>query len=262
MQEGALKACKQENYDLLIHPCNPRDKRLSKDLQALVEQARPDGIILAAPLSNMPKVVNLIERTGTELVRLSPGSSNGGFSSIATNDEEVSAEMTAYLHSLGHRKIGFITGHPSHKAVAKRFSGYKQGLKNCGLKFSEALVMTGDNSIGSGEICGEKFFARKAPPTAIFAANDDMAVGVMRSAEKLGLKIPDDISIAGFDDIALARQVYPALTTVSQPLAKMTENACRLLIQAAKNADRSVVQEVIPGRLEIRETTGTPREDR
>ena len=86
-----------------------------------------------------------------------------------------------------------------------------------------------------------------------------MAVGVMRSAEKLGLKIPNDISIAGFDDIALARQVYPALTTVSQPLAKMTENACRLLIQAAKNADRSVVQEVIPGRLEIRETTETPR---
>ena len=262
MQEGALKACKQENYDLLIHPCNPRDKRLSKDLQALVEQARPDGIILAAPLSNMPKVVNLIEQTGTELVRLSPGSSNGGFSSIATNDEEVSAEMTAYLYSLGHRKIGFITGHPSHKAVAKRFSGFKQGLKNCGLKFSEALVMTGDNSIGSGEICGEKFLARKAPPTAIFAANDDMAVGVMRSAEKLGLKIPNDISIAGFDDIALARQVYPALTTVSQPLAKMTENACRLLIQAAKNADRSVVQEVIPGRLEIRETTETPRKDR
>ena len=98
----------------------------------------------------MPKVVNLIERTGTELVRLSPGSSNGGFSSIATNDEEVGAEMTAYLHSLGHRKIGFITGHPSHKA-GKAFSGYKQGLKNCGLKFSEALVMTGDNSIGSGE---------------------------------------------------------------------------------------------------------------
>ena len=68
-----------------------------------------------------------------------------------------------------------------------------------------------------------KNFSPESTPTAIFAANDDMAVGVMRSAEKLGLKIPDDISIAGFDDIALARQVYPALTTVSQPLAKMTE---------------------------------------
>lgn len=260
MQEGALKACKQENYDLLIHPCNPRDKRLSKDLQALVEHARPDGIILAAPLSNMPKVVHLIEQTGTELVCLSPGSSDGGFSTISTNDEEVSALMTVYLHSLGHRQIGFITGNPGHKAVAKRFSGYKQGLKQCGLSFSKSLVMAGDNSIGSGEICGEKFLARKTPPTAIFAANDDMAVGVMRSAERLGLTIPEDISIAGFDDIALARQVYPALTTVSQPLATMTERACRLLIQAAKNPAGSITREIIPGRLEIRETTAPPRQ--
>lgn len=261
MQEGALRACKQENYDLLIHPCNYRDKDLEKELQALIEHARPDGIILAAPLSNMPKVVKAIEQTGTNLVRLSPGTSNGDHSTISTNDEEISAEMTAYLHSLGHRQIAFITGHPSHKAVAKRLVGYKHGLTRCGLKFTKNMVLAGDNSIGSGEICGEKLLSRKNPPTAIFAANDDMAVGVMRSAERLGFRIPADISIAGFDDIALARQVFPALTTVSQPLANMTEDASMLLINAARASDKKITREVIPGRLEIRDTTGAPRAD-
>lgn len=259
MQEGALRACKQANYDLLIHPCNYRDKDIGKELQALIEHARLDGIILAAPLSNMPKVVKAIEQTGTNLVRLSPGTSNGNHSTISTNDEDISAEMTRYLHSLGHREIAFITGHPSHKAVAKRLLGYKQGLKKCGLKFSESMVLEGDNSIGSGEACGEKLLSRKHPPTAIFAANDDMAVGVMRSAERLGFKIPAEISIAGFDDIALARQVYPALTTISQPLASMTAEATQLLIDAARAANAEINRQIIPAKLEIRDSTAAPR---
>ena len=259
MQEGALRACKALNYDLLIHPCNYRDKNVGDELRALIQHARPDGLILAAPLSNMSKIVKAIENTGTRLVRLSPGSKNGSYFTIATNDELISAEMTEYLASLGHKNIAYIKGDPNHKAVTKRFEGYKKGLANAGLGVSQSLILEGDNSIGSGEACGEKLLSRKNPPSAIFAANDDMAVGVMRTAERLGLRVPADLSIAGFDDIALARQVYPALTTISQPLASMTERAATVLIESTREMNDSHDQEIIPARLEIRDSTAPPR---
>lgn len=251
MQQGSLRACRDAHYELLIHPCNYRQANLDAEISELIEQARPAGIVLAAPLSNMPKIVRAIESTGTPLVRVSPGKPRSGQLSVSTNDREVSAEMTRYLASLGHHKIAFITGHPSHKAVANRFAGYKDGLRQSGIKFSEQLVVTGDNSFGSGEVAAEKLLQRKRRPTAIFAANDDMAVAVIRVANRLGIEIPDELSVAGFDDIALARQVFPNLTTIQQPLSAMAERAAFMLIRG----DQSGV-EVVPASLKIRESTG------
>jgi LacI family transcriptional regulator len=183
----------------------------------------------------MPKIVRAIEATGTPLVRLSPGTLNGKQLSVVTNDREISAEMTRYLASLGHERIAFITGHPSAKAVGNRYLGYRDGLEQSGLKFSEDLVAAGDNSIGSGEECAVQLLERKNRPTAIFAANDDMAAGVIRVADRLGIEVPDELSVAGFDDIALARQIYPALTTINQPLSAMAEHAAVALIASIRN---------------------------
>ena len=256
MQQGALSACHASNYELLIHPCQYRKKDIGKEIKTLIEQVRPDGIVLAAPLSNMPKIVRAIEATGTPLVRLSPGTANGKQLSVMTNDREISAEMTRYLASLGHEQIAFITGHPSHKAVGNRYLGYRDGLEQSGLKFSERLVAAGDNSIGSGEECAMKLLSRKNRPTAIFAANDDMAAGVIRIAERLGIKVPDELSVAGCDDIALARQIYPALTTINQPLAAMAERAAISLIASVRQKRPLLGTETVPGELRIRESTG------
>ena len=140
MQQGALKACRSALSELLIHPCNFRKKNVGVQLKSLIEQTRPAGIIVAAPLSNMPKIVRAIETTGTPCVQLSPGTENGKHPSVSTNDREVCAEMTNYLAKLGHQRIAFITGDPDHKAVANRFLGYKDGLKESGLKFDERYV--------------------------------------------------------------------------------------------------------------------------
>jgi LacI family transcriptional regulator len=256
LQQGALKACSAAMSQLLILPCNYRKAQVLAQLKSLIEETRPEGIILAAPLSNMPKVVRAIEETGTAYVRMSPGEANGEHYSVATNDREVSAEMTRYLASLGHRKIAFITGHPNHKAVAKRFDGYRDGLKDSKLNFSERLVAAGDNSIGSGESAAEELLSQEQPPTAIFAANDDMAVGVVRVANRLGIDIPAELSVAGFDDIALARQIFPALTTIRQPLAEMAERAARALIEGKNDAAAIKGTEIVTSSLQIRESTG------
>jgi LacI family transcriptional regulator len=209
MQQGVLSACHTSKYELLIHPCQYRRKDIGKEIKTLIEQVRPDGIVLAAPLSNMPKIVRAIEATGTPLVRLSPGTANGKQLSVVTNDREISAELTRYLASLGHTRIAFITGHPSHKAVGNRYLGYRDGLEQSGIKFSERLVAAGDNSIGSGEECAMELLQRVNPPTAIFAANDDMAAGVIRVADRLGIKVPEELSVAGCDDSRRWRSVQP-----------------------------------------------------
>jgi LacI family transcriptional regulator len=255
MQEGALRGCRSALSELLIHPCNYRKKNVGAELKSLIEDTRPAGIILAAPLSNMPKIVRAIEATGTPCVRLSPGKTSGKKLSVATNDREVSAEMTRYLAGLGHTRIAFITGDPEHKAVANRFLGYQDGLTESGIEFSTQLVAAGDNSFGSGEACARLLLGQKNPPTAIFSANDDMAAGVIRVAHRIGIEVPGQLSVAGFDDITLSRQLDPALTTIRQPLVRMTESAALMLTKNGRDKD-SGNNAVVPAEIQIRESTG------
>lgn len=253
LQEGALNACRALNYELLIHPCNYRNRNVGRELRSLIEQTRTDGIVLAAPLSNMPSIVNAIAETDTPMVRLSPGHEPEGEYSIATNDRQVSKQMVAYLASLGHTRIAFISGHRSHEAVGNRLLGYRDGLKANGLSFDDQLVVPGDNSLASGEEAASLLLALENRPTAIFAANDDMAAGVIRVAHQQGVSIPRDLSVAGFDDSSLAQQIYPSLTTIRQPLASMGERAALALTGKTRATPG---MDVIPSMMKIRESTG------
>jgi LacI family transcriptional regulator len=256
LQQGTLSACHNAHYELLIHPCDYRKRNIADEIRAVVDQTRPAGIILAAPLSNMPKIVRAIESTDTPMARLSAGSNAKKGLSIATNDREVCAEMTRYLVSLGHKRIAFIAGHKSHKAVANRFLGYRDGLRQCNLRYSDRYVAEGDNTFGSGESCAQELLGRNPMPTAIFAANDDMAVATISIAAQRGIDVPGQLSVVGFDDISLARLVSPKLTTVTQPLSEMAERAASLLIGADHGAASARGNEVIRATIVVRESTG------
>jgi len=256
LQEGTLRACRAAGYELLIHPCRYREPNLARELGAVIGQTRPAGVVIAPPLSNMRKVISAVSATGTSFVRIASGLKNDRQFSVATNDREFSAEMTRYLASLGHERIAFITGHPSHKAVAHRFEGYRDGLEERGLSFDRSLVIAGDNSFGSGEAAGLKLLRRARPPTAIFAANDDMAVGVVRAADRLGVNVPGDVSVAGCDDITLAQQIHPALTTIRQPLAAMAEVAANAIIEQMRSGTAPRGKRVLEGTLKRRQSTG------
>ena len=256
MQDGVLRACRAADYRFIIHPCHYQSPAIGQELKALIEHARPQGIVLAAPLSNMPRIVRAISSTGTPLVRLSPGTANDDQHSVCTNDREISAEMTRYLASLGHRRIAFIKGNVQHKAVGHRYWGYLDGLKQSGLEPDATLVEQGDNSFGSGEAAGRRLLGLGSPPTAIFAANDDMAAGVIRAAALAGVAVPGRLSVAGCDDISLASQLCPTLTTIQQPLAAMAERAAEALIQDPHKSAPARGTDVVPARMLIRESTG------
>lgn len=256
IQNGALRACRQQHYELLIHPCVYGAANLRRELNDLVGRVRPTGIVLAAPLSNMAHVVDAIAETRTPLVCLSPGVETPGRPTVATNDREICAEMTRCLASLGHRQIAFVSGNPDHKAVSNRLPGYVDGLRQSAIKYAARLVVAGDNSLKSGEAAAESLLALPRPPTAIFAANDDMAAGVLRVALRRGLRIPRDLSVAGFDDSALASHVFPALTTIRQPLARIAEHAVQALIGTGETTGPVAGTSIVPSTLVIRDSTG------
>lgn len=254
MQQGALRACRSVMRELLIHPCDLNSPHVTDELRAVINDARLSGVIIAAPLSNMNRIVRAVQATNTPFVRLSPGTRPRNQLCVATNDRKACQQMTEYLAGLGHTRIAFIGGNPDHAAVATRILGYQDGLTSSKLRVSQTLIAAGDNSFESGMHCAEKLLSRKNPPTAIFAANDDMAAGVIRKAGRMGLSVPDDLSIAGFDDITLARQLDPTLTTIRQPLVRMSEQAVEMLTGGTEETCIT-----IPASLEIRESTKAPR---
>lgn len=229
VQMGALKTCRSEHYELLIHPCDYLGNMVP-EINALVDQLRLDGVLLTPPLCDMAPLSRALHEKNVPFVSIASGEGLHASGMVYTNDRGASAEMTSYLASLGHERIGFIIGHPDHKAVANRFLGYQDGLKRSGLDFDAKLVAQGFSSFESGVECGSQLLRQPDRPTAIFASNDEMAAGIMRAAHQLELRIPQDLSVAGFDDLPLAKQLTPALTTIRQPIRAMAETATQLLL--------------------------------
>jgi LacI family transcriptional regulator len=137
--------------------------------------------------------------------------------------------MTERLISLGHRRIGFVKGHPKHSQSPQRLEGYLAALAEAGLPAPDELVVQGYFTYRSGLEAAEKLLALKDRPTAIFAANDDMAAGAVAVAHRHHLEVPGDLSVVGYDDSALATTIWPELTTIRQPIADMSREAVRLL---------------------------------
>ena len=261
IQQGVLRACEQHGYDLVIHPCDYRDSTLLASIEALLDHSRLDGLILSPPLSDLDELIAALvdggqQRRAVPVARISPGSKRSFADAVFTDDRGTCAEMTLHLAKLGHERIAFIQGHPDHKALVKRYQGYRDGLRAAGLPFHADLVKLGDNSFQSGEACARRLLLGDSPPGAIFACNDEMAAGVIAVAHRLGLHLPDELSVAGFDDAAHAKAIYPALTTVRQPVQAMAECVTGMLIDRMHGRPPVNARQEIPSTLIVRESTG------
>jgi len=163
-------------------------------------------------------------------VRIAPWRDLDRGARVEMDDRRAAYEMTGHLLALGHRDIGFIRGHPGHGASLLRFEGYAQALAAQGVAVNNDWVAQGNFSSESGVDCGQALLDRPDRPTAIFASNDDMGLGVLMVAARLGLSVPDQLSVAGFDDSTAAKIVWPPLTTVRQPVVDMAYAAADLLL--------------------------------
>jgi LacI family transcriptional regulator len=255
---GVIERSRAAKYQVVMEPCDYNAPTLAEDVTRHVRQSRVDGVILTPPLSDLKTVTAVLESQNIPFVRIAPGKHTDTYRSVCTNDRESCASMTEQLAALGHQRISFIIGNPDHAAVMDRYRGYLDGLRSCGLHLDKALVAQGYNSHASGVQCARKLLNVPAArrPTAIFASNDEMAAGALTVAHSLGLGVPEDVSVVGFDDAPLAGQVWPALTTIRQPIPDMAAEAVALLLRTLSGEPADHSKHVIPSSLTFRQSTG------
>jgi LacI family transcriptional regulator len=230
VQSGIFNACKNTGYNLVIQECDYKSNKLKTDIIEFVEDFKIDGLIVTPPLSDMEDFLKELEDHQIDYSVIAPSTMNPESLYVSSNDYEAAYTLTSEIIKHGHKDIGFIKGHPKHSASHLRFNGYLDAIKNHGIKRNDRWIKQGNFSFKSGFDAGVEIFHSEKIPTAIFASNDSMAAGIMKSAQMKGMQVPQDLSLAGFDDSPIAHQIWPALTTVKQPVEKMAAHAAKILI--------------------------------
>lgn len=232
MHHGVVKRCRESNYHLLAEPQDLRSGEVERSIAALLSTIRIDGVILTPPLCDMAVVLQTVEAANVPYVRIAPFLYPGRTASVRMDEARAAYEMTQYLLGMGHRDIGFVMGHPEHGGSHLRYKGFVDAMRDAGLEPRETWIKQGLFTFESGVEVGHAFFAEGQPrPTAIFSSNDDMAFGIMSVAQQVGIRIPDDISIAGFDDTPGCKLIWPHLTTIRQPVTDMAFAAADILLE-------------------------------
>jgi LacI family transcriptional regulator len=193
-----------------------------------------DGIILAPPLCDSMRVHAAIKKAGALAVAIASASPCAGLLAVSIDDRAAAFSMTRHILSLGHTRIGFITGNPDQSASALRLSGYETALAEANIAVDGSLIQQGRFTYRSGLNAAEQLLNLAKPPTAIFASNDDMGAATIAVAHRRHLKVPEDLTVCGFDDTALSRSISPELTTIRQPIADMSRAAVVLLLNAIR----------------------------
>ncbi|MFN3468587.1 MAG: LacI family DNA-binding transcriptional regulator [Novosphingobium sp.] len=230
IQTGCWDFCRANGIRLLAQPVDVADPQVGEQVRGLVTETHVDGIILSSPVTDCDPVLRALESLDIPFVRISPGTNHALTSSVFMDDAQAADDMTTHLINAGHRRIGFIKGHPNHMASDDRLFGYRRALDRAGLPYDPVLVCEGAFDFDSGVRGGRTLLDLVNRPTAIFASNDDMAAGVLAVAHDRGIAVPARLSVAGFDDTTLARTVWPPLTTIHQPMAELARTATEILI--------------------------------
>lgn len=256
LQLGATARCRELGYHLVVEPLEDGPAESRRQLEHLIAALRPDGVILAPPVCDDERVLASLAAAQMPCVLISPGRDGGPPGRVAMDDVQAAAEMTRHLLALGHRRIGFIEGNPAQAAAPRRRAGYRQALADAGLAEDPALVVPGDFTFRSGLEAAERLLSLPQRPSAIFAANDEMAMAAVFAAQRRGLQVPAHLSVAGFDDSPFASLVWPPLTTVRQPMAEMAVAAVDML--AARDASAAAGSLVLRHALVERGSTAPP----
>ncbi len=231
---GCLEQAGLHHIQLVIERCSD-----GADPQTAVRQliaSGVEGILLVPPLCDDEDLLALLEQEKVTTVVVANWTPPGNVSTIRIDDVAASKIMTKHLISLGHKRIGFIEGPPDHKASDQRLQGFQAAMKEAGLNIDVSLIIEGQFTYRSGLAAAQSLLDRYDRPTAIFAANDDMAAAAVTVAHRLRLGVPGDVTVCGFDDTDFAQSIWPELTTIHQPISDMARAAIKMLF--AKIRDR------------------------
>ncbi len=219
----------EHNYDLLVSTCAPGPKEL-QGYHRLVEERRVDGLLVVRTRRRDPRIAYLLERE-FPFVAFGRSDLDVDFPYLDEDGYQGMRVLTQHLIDQGHRRIAYISAPWELVFSQYRFDGYRAALEANGLACDDSLVMTGCLTDACGYEAGRELLCRENWPSAVIACNDLMALGVISAAQECGLKVGQDVAVAGFDDIPLAKFAQPSLTTVRQPIYQIGRRICSMLLQ-------------------------------
>jgi LacI family transcriptional regulator, repressor for deo operon, udp, cdd, tsx, nupC, and nupG len=247
---GIEQVAHQNRYSVLLG--DTQYSRVREEAYAdLLATKQADGLITLLPhiprvaVSGPLRIVNACEYVKDKSI-----------TSVYVDNTAAAKEAVEYLMTLGHRDIAFVTGPMDSPISIDRDQGYEQALQLNGIKRDRKLTVIGDFSVESGSRALETLLAQDQRFTAVFCSNDEMAIGAMQAIKSKGLRVPQDISIMGFDDIRFARYMDPPLTTVAQPKDELGREAMNMLIEILRGTDVPARRRILPTQLVIRGSTG------
>jgi len=246
------------SYDLMLYTTHRRKTKEATYVSAIT-RGMADGLLLVLPRNPEAYLESLRQRRFPYVLVDHQGIDETGPAVGATNFQGA-YDATQHLLSLGHRRIGFITGQMEMGCSRDRLAGYRAALLAAGIPPDPQWVREGDFFQPDGFAGAQALLALPQPPSAIFASNDFSAFGVMEAVRDAGKRLPDDMSIVGFDDIPQAAQVNPTLTTVRQPLEQMGRTAARMLLEIIGNEARPAARVELPTELIVRASTRPPKD--
>lgn len=248
---GVNKAIEKLHYDLIIYTDCNTDRSNSADVErsfvALLNGGIADGVIVVTPVATSFS-------THAPVAIIDPNQESPNLPGVISTNYEGALAAMEYLTGLGHRRIAHITGRMELVSANQRLQGYKDGLIAAGIPIDEELIATGDYDQACAAANTEKLLSLNNRPSAIFAANDMSAMGVYQAAQKAGLKIPEDLSVVGFDNIRESSFSVPALTTVDQSLEEMGTIATNMIVKLINGEPVENTLHVIKTQLIVRES--------
>lgn len=263
VMKGVNEAITELDYDLIIYTSGSIKKRSAAERErhfvSLLNGGITDGVIIVTPAATSFS-------TTAPVVTIDPNNQCPDCLTISATNHAGALEAMEYLIGLGHRRVGFVSGRPDLQCANHRLRGYLDALCQASIPQDQALIEVGDFSRETARGCTQRLLLLPTPPTAVFAANDESAIGVIETAHEMGLRVPDDLSVVGFDNIPEAAYHNPALTTVDQFIGKMGHTATERLIDLIQGKPLESDLHLVPTQLVVRDScraiVGGPQEIR
>ena len=257
----AMLIASMETANYLAIELFPPDKRdFREDFARFLTDAQIKSMLLLPPLCDYEPLKTYLKSRNIHCVLISPTTPDSHYPSVNMDDRQAARDMTEYLLSLGHSRVAHIAGHPDHAAAFLRRQGFLEAFDAAGHpRPVREYIVEGMFNFKSGIAAAEKLLSLPDRPTAIFAANDEMAAATCSVAHKMGIRIPEDLTVVGFDDAPISSAVWPALTTVRQPYLDMARKCLQILNAAGDTIQASDAQprHIVAHELLVRESSGS-----
>lgn len=227
IQRGVVGLTAARGYELIVHPTPLETDAAISDVIGFVERSRVDGLVILPPVSGVSGLAEALTAAQVPAAVLSSVPIAGFMDVIVSEERAAGAQVARHLLDLGHRRLGIVNGPADTSSAAERRAGFLEEAARAGAHVAEA---PGDYDFAAGVEGAEHLLSLETPPTAIFAANDIMAAGVLKVAAARGIAVPAELSVIGFDGSQITRMLSPALTSVLRPFGDMAAAAAASLI--------------------------------